>query len=55
MTKAKLIDIEIIKTDLLKPISEKYNIPFEDLFSMLNSIQRIRTSLSKYTCDHNFY
>ena len=52
---SKLIDIEILKYDLLKPISECYDIPYNDLLDILNSIQRIRTTNSKYTCDHNFF
>lgn len=51
----KLIDMEIIKSDLLFPISKKYNISYESLLQDLANITMLRTVNSKFTCNHNFF
>lgn len=52
---SKLISEEVIKNDLLKSISEKYNIDYSELLVELKSLTKIRTVLSKRTCDHYFF
>lgn len=52
---SKLIELDIIKNDLLKTISEKFSIPYDDLIIELNNIKRVRITNSKYSCNHNFF
>lgn len=51
----KLIDIEIVKGDLLVSISERFNISYDELIEELNKITKLRIVKSKYSCDHNFF
>lgn len=50
-----LINEEVIKKDLLKTISIKYNIPIDELIEMLSLIRKSKIVKSKYSCDHNFF
>jgi hypothetical protein len=52
---SRWIEYDIIKNDLLKSISEKFNIPHNDLIYELNLINKTRNTKSKYSCDHNFF
>lgn len=55
MPNTKLIDVEIIENDLLKSISEKYLINYDDLLNELHNIPSFRNVYSKYSCDHYFF
>jgi hypothetical protein len=52
---SELIDIEIVKSDLLQVIAKKYNISYEFLLEDLNNIRHYKTVKSKYSCDHHFF
>lgn len=49
------MDFNIIENDLLKTISQKYNIPHEELVKELHAISQTTTKKSKFTCDHLFF
>jgi hypothetical protein len=51
----KLISEEVIKNDLLRNIAEKYQIPYDQLLLELSSLTKIKTTFSKYSCDHYFF
>lgn len=51
----EIIDIEIIKNDLLKNISDKYKINYDSLLLDLDNLRQLRTVKSKYNCDHYFF
>jgi len=52
---SKLIEFEIIKNDLLKSISEKFSIPYNELLNELDQLTKIRITNSKYSCNHDFF
>jgi hypothetical protein len=49
------ISLEIVKNDLLKNISNKFNINYEDLLFELNNLNHFYTVKSKYECNHYFF
>jgi hypothetical protein len=49
------INIEIIKNELLRSISDTYNIPYDLLVEELNQIKTTQIAKSKYSCDHSFF
>jgi hypothetical protein len=51
----EIIDIEIVKSDLLKNISHKYGIDYNLLLDELNNLRHLKTVKSKYSCDHYFF
>jgi hypothetical protein len=55
MKQDKLIELEIVKNDLLKSISDRFSISYELLLDELSKIERTRIVRSKYSCNHNFF
>lgn len=49
------MDCDIIKDDLLKNISERFNIDYDLLLEELNKIKITKHTKSKYSCDNNFF
>ncbi len=49
------ISLQIIKDDLLKNISNKFNINYEDLLTELNNLNHFYTTKSRYECNHYFF
>jgi hypothetical protein len=54
MTNEK-ISLEIIKNNLLKNISDKFNINYKDLLFELNDLSHLFTTRSRYECNHYFF
>lgn len=52
---SELIDVNIVENDLLRNISEKFNIKYEELLSEFSKITKRRISRSKYYCNHLFF
>lgn len=52
---SELVSIEVIKEDLLRNISEKYNIDYNNLLIDLEQLSITKTVKSKYFCNHNFF
>lgn len=51
----KMISEDVIKNDLLKSISDRFNIEYNHLIEEFDKLNKLRSVNSKYSCDHNFF